>query len=148
MFLRPLRRFRQTLSLRLTLWYSAIFVISSLVLFITAYLFLANSLRQKDQEAILGKLKDYQAQYQAGGIIALRNELKFQKYAGKRQEYFVRLAGPHNRTLFLSLPDQWADFDLASLEDSPLSGQSWIHLKARNDDNVLELVSLLTLPSK
>jgi len=142
MFLRPLRRFRQTLSLRLTLWYSAIFVISSLVLFITAYLFLANSLRQKDQEAILGKLKDYQAQYQAGGIIALRNELKFQKYAGKRQEYFVRLAGPHNRTLFLSLPDQWADFDLASLEDSPLSGQSWIHLKARNDDNVLELVSL------
>jgi heavy metal sensor kinase len=142
MFLRPLKRFRQTLSLRLTLWYSAIFVVSSLVLFVTAYLFLAASLRQKDQETILGKLKDYQAQYQAGGIIALRNDIKFQQYAGKRQEYFVRLAGPHNRTLFLSLPDQWADFDLASLEGNPLSGQSWIHLKARNDENLLEIVSL------
>ncbi len=141
MFLKPLRQLRQTLSFRLTLWYSAIFVISSLVLFVTAYLFLANSLRQKDQEAILGKLKDYQTQYQAGGIIALRNEIKFQKYAGKRQEYFVRLAGPHNRTLFLSLPEQWADFDLASLEGRPVSGQSWIHLKARDDENVLEIVS-------
>ena len=142
MFLRPLKRYRQTLSLRLTLWYSAIFVISSLVLFVTAYLFLANSLRQKDQEAILGKLKDCQAQYQAGGIIALRNDIKFQKYGGKRQEYFVRLAGPHNRTLFLSLPDQWADFDLAALEGTPPSGQVWMHLKARNDENVLEIVSL------
>jgi heavy metal sensor kinase len=142
MFLRPLKRFRQTLSLRLTLWYSAIFVVSSLVLFVTAYMFLANSLRQKDQEALLGKLKDYQAQYQAGGIIDLRNEIKFQQYAGKRQEYFVRLAGPHNQTRFLSLPDQWADFDLASLEGRPLNGQSWIHLKARNDENLLEIVSL------
>jgi hypothetical protein len=142
MFSNPLKRLRQTLSLRLTLWYSAIFVISSLVLFVTAYLFLANSLRQKDQEAILGKLKDYQTQYQAGGIIALRNEIKFQKYGGKRQEYFVRLAGPHNRTLFLSLPDQWADFDLAPLEGGPVSGETWMHLKARHDENVLEVVSL------
>ncbi len=141
MFLKPLRQLRQTLSFRLTLWYSAIFVISSLVLFVTGYLFLASSLRQKDQETIMAKLKDYQAQYQAGGIIALRNEIKFQKYAGKRQEYFVRLAGPHNRTLFLSLPEQWADFDLASLEGRPVSGQSWIHLKARDDENVLEIVS-------
>ncbi len=142
MFLKPLRQLRQTLSFRLTLWYSAIFVISSLVLFVTAYLFLANSLRQKDQEAILGKLKDYQTQYQAGGIIALRNEIKFQKYGGKRQEYFVRLAGPHNRTLFLSLPDQWADFDLAPLDGTPPSGQIWMHLRARHDENVLEIVSL------
>jgi signal transduction histidine kinase len=142
MSLKSLERLRKTIGFRLTLWYSAIFVISSLVVFVAAYLFLAASLRQKDHETILGKLKDYQAQYQAGGIIALRNEIKFQKYAGKRNEYFVRLAGPHNRTLFLSLPDQWADFDLASLEGRPFSGQSWIHLKARNDENVLEIVSL------
>jgi len=142
MFSNPLKWFRQTLSLRLTLWYSAIFVVSSLVLFAAAYLFLANSLCQKDHEAILGKLKDYQAQYQAGGVIALRNEIKFQKYGGKRQEYFVRLAGPHNRTLFLSLPEQWADFDLASLEGNHPSRQTWIHLKARDDENILEIVSL------
>jgi heavy metal sensor kinase len=142
MSLRPLKRFRRTLGLRLTLWYSAIFAISSLVVFVTAYLYLAASLQQKDQEAISGKLKDYQAQYQAGGIIALRNDIKFQKYAGKPQEYFVRLAGPHNRALFLSLPDHWADFDLASLEGHPFSGQSWIYLKARNEGNALEIASL------
>jgi heavy metal sensor kinase len=133
---------RQTLSLRLTLWYSVIFVISSLFLFVTAYLFLTISLRQKDEEAILGKLKDYQAQYQAGGIIALRNDIKFQQYAGKRQEYFVRLAGPHNRTLFLSLPEHWGGYDLASLEGKPISGQTWTRLSAVNDDDTLELVSV------
>jgi heavy metal sensor kinase len=142
MSLRPLNRLRKTIGFRLTLWYSAIFVISSLVLFVAAYLFLAASLRQKDRETILEKLKEYQAQYQAGGIIALRNDIKFQQYAGKRHDYFVRLAGPHNRTLFLSLPDQWADFDLAPLEGRPLNGQSWIHLRARNDENLLEIVSL------
>ena len=105
MSLKVLRRVRRTIGLRLTLWYSAIFILSSIVLFVITYFFLSASLRQKDQEEVQGRLNDLKAQYRAGGIIALRNDLKFQTYAGKPHIFFVRVAGPNNRSLFVSLPD-------------------------------------------
>ena len=116
MSLKVLNRVERTIGLRLTLWYSAIFILSSVVLFVITYLFISASLRQKDQEVVQGRLNELKAQYRAGGIIALRNDLKFQTYAGKPHIFLVRVAGPNNRTLFLSLPEVRGDFNLISLE--------------------------------
>lgn len=49
MSLKVLNRVRRTMGLRLTLWYSAIFILSSVVLFVIIYFSLSASLQQKDQ---------------------------------------------------------------------------------------------------
>ncbi len=62
-----LERLRRTIGFRLTLWYAAIFILSSLALFILAYFFLASTLRQKDHELILSRLKEVEAQFLTTG---------------------------------------------------------------------------------
>jgi signal transduction histidine kinase len=141
MSLKVLNRVRRTIGLRLTLWYSAIFILSSVVLFVITYFFLSASLRQKDQEVVQGRLNDLKAQYQAGGIIALRNDLKFQSYAGKPNIFLVRVAGPNNRTLFLNLPEGRGDFNLRSLEGQAVAAGSWTRLEARDHEGALEIVT-------
>ncbi len=142
MSLRFLNRIRKTTGFRLTLWYSAIFILSSLALFGIAYVLLSSSLKQKDQETIQAKLKDYQAQYRTGGIIAIKNELNFEKYAGKPNIFFIRVAGPKNQTLFLSIPDQWGNFDLKSLENGDSSvKESWTYLRAVDRKKGVEIAS-------
>ena len=141
MSLKVLNRVRRTIGLRLTLWYSAIFILSSVVLFVITYFFLSASLRQKDQEVVQGRLNDLKAQYRAGGIIALRNDLKFQTYAGKPHIFLVRVAGPNNRTLFLNLPEGRGDFNLISLEGQTVTEGSWTRLEARDHYEALEIIT-------
>jgi signal transduction histidine kinase len=141
MSLRHLERLRRTLGFRLTLWYAAIFILSSLALFALAYFFLSSSLRQKDHEMIRSKLEECQAQYRTGGISAIRKELKLEKYAGKPNSFFIRVGSPSNRTLFLNIPDRWAAFDLKQLEHEPGKTRTWIHLGAPGDENVLEIAT-------
>ncbi|MCK9377606.1 MAG: ATP-binding protein [Syntrophobacterales bacterium] len=136
-----LERLRKTIGFRLTLWYAAIFILSSLALFILAYLFLASSLRQKDHELILSKLKEFEVQYRTGGLKAIRREVKLEQDAGKPNTFFIRLADSANRTIFLNLPDQWADFDLKSLENGAGSRQGWTRLKSKDDENGLEIAT-------
>ena len=136
-----LERLRKTIGFRLTLWYAAIFILSSLALFILAYFFLASSLRQKDHELIRSKLRDYEAQYLTGGLKAIRREIKVDQEAGKPNDFFIRLAGPTNRTIFLNLPDRWAGFDLQPLEGGAGSRQTWTRLGTKDDENGLEIIT-------
>lgn len=140
MSLNFLNRLRQRISVRLTLWFSVIFCLGSLAILSTAYFSLSASLHRKDQEIIQARLKDYQAQYKAGKMIALKNAIKFEKYAGKPNIFFVRVAGPGNQTLFLNLPDQWADFDLNRLE-GPARVEDWLRLRAPDREGVLEVAT-------
>ena len=45
MFLRNLRHIRTTLSFRLTIWYAAIFISSSLILFALTYYLVSSTIR-------------------------------------------------------------------------------------------------------
>ncbi len=141
MSLNFLSRLRQKTSLRLTLWFSAVFCLGSLAVLLLAYFLLSSSLRQQDRQNILAALQEYQAQYKAGKLIALRNAIKFERSAGKPNIFFVRLAGPKNQTLFLHLPDQWADFNLSRLEDQD-TWQDWSRLKAPNKEDILEVATV------
>lgn len=142
MFLRPLRNIRKTVGFRLTLWYSAIFILSSLILFGFAYLFLSSSLKQHDQEMIRLKLKELSGLYETSGMQDLEREVTIEKKFAKKDPFFVRVAGRKNKTLFLNIPYQWAEFDMKKLEKiAPTHDGKWIRLPAENDENVLEVAS-------
>lgn len=142
MSLRPLKHLRKTVSFRLTVWYSGIFILSFLLLFSLAYFLLSSSLNKQDKEAIQLKLKELSTLYQTGGIELLEREVSLEKKFEKKKSFFVRLAGPGNKTVFLLIPYQWAQFDIKELEKTTSNiDTTWIRLPAKNNRDVLEIAS-------
>ncbi len=141
MSLNFLNRLRLNLSLRLTLWFALLLLLTAAAVLGVAYALLANSLRQQDRDRILAALQEYQAQYRAGKLIALRNALNFDRSAGKPDIFLVRLASPQNRTVFLHLPAQETEFDLRALENTA-TFPAWFHLQGADADEVLEIATV------
>src|SRR5215475_14548226 len=147
MFLKPLKRIQQTLGFRLTAWYSGLFTLSTLALFATAYVLLSSSLERRDREALQLKLKEYAAEYQRGGMEATARKIAFENGQAGKALFFVRVAGPDNKTLFCTIPKRWQGFDVAQLEKSSVSAAiQWIHVPMKendddDDDDVLEIAS-------
>jgi signal transduction histidine kinase len=140
--LKQLVRLRKTITFRLILWYSAFFIISTSFLFLLAYFLLSSSVRQKDREETQEKLREYAAQYQTGGIEALKNEVGLEGRSAREDPLFVRVVGAHNTTVYLNAPEHWKDFDLAQLESVGLnSGEQPIYLQTRDGARGLEIES-------
>ena len=127
-------RLRKTFAFRLTLWYSAIFIVSSVMLFIVSYLFLSASVRD-NQKVIQSKLKKYVSLAQKGGVPAVARAA-----SDWRNKFFVRIVAPGNRTVFLSRPQIWEKFDLKAVQDRPVES-GWQYFPAKTDADVLEVTS-------
>jgi signal transduction histidine kinase len=136
-----LDRLRRTVGFRLTLWYAAIFILSSLALFILAYFFLASSLRQKDHELIRSRLQDIEAEYLTDGLKGIRQDIRLDQAAGKPNDTFIRLADPANHTIFLNLPTPWGGFSLKTLEAGPGARPGWTRLGSKDNENGLEIIT-------
>jgi len=143
MSLKFLKHLRKTVGFRLTVWYSGIFILSSLLLFSFAYFFLAASLKKQDIEAVQLKLKELSALYQTGGMEFFEREVTIEKKFEKKSPFFVRLAGRENETLFLIIPYQWAEFDMKEMERTMPNRKMTriLLLPATNNKNVLEISS-------
>ena len=68
-----LKRLGRSFSVRLSLWYTSLFMLSAAVLFLLVYFLLASAVQRKDREVIESHLKEYAAIYQSGGVSALRS---------------------------------------------------------------------------
>lgn len=139
MFLSILKRIWKTIGFRLTVWYSLLFMASSLALFGLAYFLLSSSLRQIDQEAIQSELNDYATVYRSYGRDALMMELHVDRAEGDAS-FIVRLADSQNRTVSLIIPDRWAAaFDRTQLEKTATSGdEQWQYLGGKTGhDSIL-----------
>ncbi|HUC85495.1 MAG TPA: HAMP domain-containing sensor histidine kinase [Candidatus Acidoferrales bacterium] len=145
MFSSWLEEKRQAFGYRLNLWFTVVLVLLSAILFLTAYLLLSGSVRAEDREVIRAQLEVYRAWYQDGGLSGLSDHFAQSQGSGK-ESFFVRIAGPENAGLFLSLPNQSDEFDLATLEniefDKPFS---WATLPAQNR-RVNWLIATMHLP--
>lgn len=142
MYLKHLLKIRKTVGFRLTAWYSVIFILSSLFLFVMAYFFLSSALHRQDRKTILLELGKLSAKYKTGGMSSLKKELKIEKKIRKKNPLFIRIAGAKNNTLNIFLPYQWAEFDLKDLEKViPNSNRKWIRLPAISDEYVVEVAS-------
>src|SRR5438445_933802 len=142
MFLKRLSHIRRTITFTLILWYSAFFILSTSFLFVLAYFLLSSSVRQKDREETHQKLGEYAAQYQTGGIEALKKEVSLEGGSGKENPLFVRVVGRQNRTVFLNSADHWKDLDLTQLDgNSRNQNQQPVYLQAPDREKSLEIQS-------
>ena len=143
MFLRPLDRIRRTIGFQLTLWYSTLFILSSLVAFGFMYFILSAYLEQHDREGIQLELKEYAEEYQTMGMEVLEEDILLEKRVDKLNAPFVRIADPNNKTLFISGPNHSADFYLGQLEkEKLLVADHWVVLRGSEGHESLEINSL------
>jgi signal transduction histidine kinase len=141
MFLEHLRRLRKTVGFKLAVWSSAAFILSSLMVFVVAYLLLSSSLEEKDREAIQLKLKTYAEEYEAGGLPAFKRRIEAERSSGKLRNQLVRLADGKASTLVLVPPDDGTPYDFRQLANSG-STDPWFQLRAIGEDDVLDVASV------
>ena len=108
------------------------------LLFLTAYLFLYTSAKKENRHAIVSRLQELSAVYKAGGQELLEENLRIAKKFNQHSGFLVRLATKNNKTLLLSLPYQWAEFDIKKLENTPpYAHKSFFEIPALSDDDSL-----------
>ena len=101
-------------SLRLNLWYSAFFIVAASLLLLLAYVVLASTLRLKDSEVVNARLQEYRAWYEGGGLQGL-SERFLHTRATDRNAFVVRVVGPFNNALFVSVPEDDGQLDAGDL---------------------------------
>ena len=138
---KTIERAERSLSVRLNLWYSAFFILACFSLFLLAYFVLASSIQQKEKEAIRARLDEYRAWYEGGGLEGLRQRF-FNTRASDKNAFFVRVVGTRNNALFLSIPDDWQDFDLKTIELVGVEDtRPWFSLSGKNKRHVWMIAS-------
>ena len=142
--LKLLNRARKKLGVRLTLWYSTIFILSSLILFIVSYVFLSSSL-EDTREAVQLKLSEYLSLGQEGGIPAIEKAIGDDQEGSRHTSFFVRILDSEDKIVFSSSPQLWEKFDLKPLQDRPIVGE-WQYFPAKQGGDVLE-VTFAYLPN-
>jgi heavy metal sensor kinase len=98
--------------LRLALWYATLFVSGAIAIVFVTYYLTATSLAQRDQQIIRGKLGDYAAAYQRGGVRVLAATVRAEQQVAP-ERLFVRVLDRGVESVVLSNPEGW---DASKLE--------------------------------
>src|SRR6185503_17652416 len=98
--------------LRLALWYATLFVSGAVAIVFVTYYLTSTSLAQRDQQIIKGKLGDYAAAYQRGGVRVLAATVRSEQQVAP-ERLFVRVVDRGVESVVLSNPEGW---DTSKLE--------------------------------
>ena len=75
MFLNNIRRLSHTLALRLTIWYAAIFALSSILIFVFVYLLISTFIAERTDEDMQEDIVEFSTFFQAGGIEHVKTQM-------------------------------------------------------------------------
>jgi signal transduction histidine kinase len=137
-----LRDLLRSFSLRLNLWYAAIFTLSAEILFGLLYLLLASALEHKDHEVIEARLRACAAVYDTGGVEALQSFVQRSRDTDRSRSFFVRVAGQSGNVLLLNVPNDWVQFDASALQPGgDPSHLVWLRVP-KDEENDLTVASM------
>lgn len=141
MSLAAAKRFYKTFGFRMTVSFSAAFVLIAVVLFGVAYYLVSSTLRVNDQAAVELKLKEYTDEYRLGSVASIQQEISVESNSGALRNFMIRLADKRNHTIALK-PAAEANYDFKQLEQITVQeSRRWIRLKALDEDDVLDIAS-------
>ena len=123
MFLRRISHLTKKTSVRLTFWFSAIFIIAVLMLFALTYLFLSGSIRDKDRRVAGTKLAEYEKLQKTAGLPALLNKIDRDRRADQQAGFYVRVSDSQNRTILETRPPGLTEKDTKEIARTRVSGR-------------------------
>jgi heavy metal sensor kinase len=94
-----LRSLRHTLAFRLTLWYAAIFTVSSLLAFFFFYLQIASILRERTDEDLLEDVVEFSELFVAKGLDEVKQTMLIEAKQDGEKTVFYRLLSPDGAVL-------------------------------------------------
>jgi signal transduction histidine kinase len=133
-------RFHTKLGVRLTAWYSGIFILSFLIFSIVCYLSVFSTLKD-NKGAIEATLSQYRQQEEEGGIAEIETLISRRSATSRQNSFFIRIVSPKNETLFLSHPQLWQNFEFAAQPITGLDGR-WHFYTSKRDGDLLEVASV------
>jgi len=109
---------RRTLGLRLSVWYSTVFILSTLILVAITYALLSSSLAQRDHDIIRATLREYASRYELAGLPALQRAVELEERTGSEEQLFVRVIGRGADAVFVRSPQAWGSYEVEDLDGS------------------------------
>ena len=107
MFLEKIPRLTSTLALRLTLWYAAIFAVSSVVVFAFVYVLVVGFIAERTDEELRQDIDDYAALYAQEGLARVTREIVLDTQGAEAEKVFSRLWGEDRRQLAATSLSAW-----------------------------------------
>lgn len=107
MFYAKLPKLGRTLALRLTLWYAAIFALSSLLAFVLAYALTAAFIAQRTDADMREDIADFATLYSQEGIEFLKKEITLDTQGDDAEKFFFRLWASDGRQLAATDLSAW-----------------------------------------
>ncbi len=143
MFSRRIKAAFSTTAFRLAAWYSSIFILSSLALFLLAFHMVSRIVSEQDMARVKLKLDEYLATSRQEGIDDLIEEIVREKTDYRSAGFFVRLTDRKNRTLICALPRRFKEVDCSKVPSLSV-GQTrgTLTLKRHEDEDVLDIMSV------
>jgi signal transduction histidine kinase len=132
--------FHTKLGVRLTAWYSGIFILSFLIFSIVCYLSVFSTLKD-NKGAIEATLSQYRQQAEEGGIAGIETLISRRAATSRQNSFFIRIVSPKNETLFLSHPQLWQNFEFVAQPIIGLEGR-WHFYTSKRDGDLLEVASV------
>ena len=103
---------RTALTLRLGLWYAALFAVSATVLLVFTYVLLGRALAAQDHEVLESMLARYGGAYERSGLAGLRALVDADESEGRHERLLVRVTNDRAEVVYFAQPPGWAGFDL------------------------------------
>ena len=129
---------RTALTLRLGLWYAALFAISAAVLLSFTYLLLGRALAAQDREVLESMLQRYGFAYERSGLPGLQALVDADESEGRHERLLVRVTNDKAEIVYFTQPPGWSGFDLAALDDRG-AREGWIAIAHPVDGSSLEV---------
>ena len=134
MFSNKIRRLSNTLALRLTIWYAAIFAVSSILVFVFVYLLIATFITGRNDDDMHGDLAEFSAFFQTQGIERVKTQMAHDTKDRGAKKVFLRLWASDGRQL--------VETDLSSWPELKVVPAGVLHKVATGNGPVVETVNL------
>ena len=115
MYLKKMLRLRRTLAFRLTLWYAAIFTISSFCAFLAFYHLAASVIHKRTDEELYSEISEYSSLLSLKGIDTLKTALVLEAESEGVDKIFFRIAGPDGREIAASNMSSWGNIGISRM---------------------------------
>jgi heavy metal sensor kinase len=115
MFLNRWTNFLRTTTLRLTLWYLAVFCALALAVFLVVYLSLSSHLRDQTDNEIMDTAKEFEALYSEYGVRGLEAEFAREAKSRGTRRVFFQLLSSKGKVLAASDLSQWNGLETLGL---------------------------------
>ncbi|MBI3900447.1 MAG: HAMP domain-containing protein [Gammaproteobacteria bacterium] len=108
MFLKKIHKWRHTLALRLTIWYGAIFAVSSVLAFALVYGLIAAFVTERTDDDLRETLAEFSAFFAAGGLDRVSKEMAVETAGDEAEKTFLRLWTADGRRLVTTDVSSWS----------------------------------------